>query len=66
MRISAIVCAYNEQRLLAGALHSLLAQTRAPDEVIVVNNASTDGFPTSPTATSTSRGISIRGRRWCG
>jgi glycosyltransferase involved in cell wall biosynthesis len=42
MRISAVVCAYNEERLIAGALHSLLAQTRVPDEVIVVNNASTD------------------------
>jgi glycosyltransferase involved in cell wall biosynthesis len=42
MRISAIVCAYNEEKTLPAALHSLLAQTRPPDEVIVVNNASTD------------------------
>jgi GT2 family glycosyltransferase len=41
--ISAIVCAFNEERLLPAALHSLLAQTRMPDEIIVVNNASTDG-----------------------
>jgi glycosyltransferase involved in cell wall biosynthesis len=41
-KVSAIVCAYNEERSLAGALHALLAQTRVPDEVIVVNNASTD------------------------
>jgi glycosyltransferase involved in cell wall biosynthesis len=41
--ISAIVCAYNEERTIAAALHSLFAQTRVPDEVIVVNNASTDG-----------------------
>jgi len=40
--ITAIVCAYNEERLLPAALHSLLAQTRVPDEIIVVNNASTD------------------------
>jgi glycosyltransferase involved in cell wall biosynthesis len=40
--ISAIVCAYNEERMLPAALHSLFAQTRVPDEVIVVNNASTD------------------------
>jgi len=40
--ISAIVCAYNEEKMLAGALHSLFAQTRVPDEVLVVNNASTD------------------------
>jgi len=42
MRISAIVCAYNEEATLAPALHSLFAQTRVPDEVILVNNASTD------------------------
>jgi glycosyltransferase involved in cell wall biosynthesis len=38
-----IVCAYNEERYLAACLHSLFAQTRPPDEVIVVDNASTDG-----------------------
>ena len=42
-RVSAIVCAYNEERTLAAALHSLFAQTRVPDEVIVINNASSDG-----------------------
>jgi glycosyltransferase involved in cell wall biosynthesis len=40
--VTAIVCAYNEERLLPAALYSLLAQTRVPDEIIVVNNASTD------------------------
>ncbi len=52
LRLSAIICAYNEEKLLAAALHSLFAQTRLPDEVIVVNNVSTDrtraiaeGFP---------------------
>ena len=43
LTISAIVCAYNESRLLAGCLHSLLSQTRTPDEVLVINNASSDG-----------------------
>jgi glycosyltransferase involved in cell wall biosynthesis len=42
MTVTVIVCAYNEARLLAGCLHSLKAQTRIPDEIIVVNNASTD------------------------
>ena len=42
-RISVIVCAYNEERYLGGCLHSILAQTRPPDEVIVVNNRSEDG-----------------------
>ena len=40
--ITAIVCAYNEEKMLPGALHSLFAQTRVPDQVLVVNNASTD------------------------
>lgn len=42
-RMSAIICAYNEEKALPAAIHSLFAQTRLPDEVIVVNNASTDG-----------------------
>ncbi len=42
MTITVIVCAYNEARVLPACLHSLLAQTRPPDEVIVVNNASSD------------------------
>ena len=45
MTITAIVCAYNEERMLGAALHSLFAQTRVPDEVIVVDNASTDRTP---------------------
>jgi glycosyltransferase involved in cell wall biosynthesis len=39
---SVIVCAHNESRYLPACLHSLLAQTRPPDEILVVNNASTD------------------------
>jgi glycosyltransferase involved in cell wall biosynthesis len=42
LRISVIVCAHNEARYLGACLHSLLAQTRIPDEILVVNNASTD------------------------
>src|SRR5262249_8664039 len=42
MTVTVIVCAYNEARLLAGCLYSLLAQPRPPDEILVVNNASTD------------------------
>jgi glycosyltransferase involved in cell wall biosynthesis len=41
-RISVIVCAHNEERYLAACLHAVLAQTRRPDEILVVNNASTD------------------------
>ena len=39
---SVIVCAFNEERLLPGCLHSLLQQSFPPDEIIVINNASTD------------------------
>lgn len=42
MRFSVIVCAHNEAHYLSACLHSLLAQTRLPDEILVVNNASTD------------------------
>ena len=42
MTISVIVCAHNEERYIAPCLHSLLAQSRVPDEVIVINNASDD------------------------
>jgi hypothetical protein len=37
-----IVCAHNEARLLPACLHSLRAQTRPPDDILVINNASTD------------------------
>jgi glycosyltransferase involved in cell wall biosynthesis len=42
MTITVIVCAYNEARYLAACLHSILSQTRPPDEVLVINNASSD------------------------
>jgi glycosyltransferase involved in cell wall biosynthesis len=42
LTIATIVCAYNESRLLAGCLYSLRAQTRPPDDILVINNASTD------------------------
>jgi glycosyltransferase involved in cell wall biosynthesis len=42
LRISVIVCAHNEAQYLPACLYSLLAQTRRPDEILVVNNASTD------------------------
>jgi glycosyltransferase involved in cell wall biosynthesis len=38
-----IVCAHNEAEYLAGCLHSLRAQSRPADEILVVDNASTDG-----------------------
>jgi glycosyltransferase involved in cell wall biosynthesis len=41
-RISVIVCAFNEEAHLSACLESIRQQTRPPDELIVVNNASTD------------------------
>lgn len=43
MTISVIVCAHNEERFVAPCLHSLLAQSRLPDEILLINNASSDG-----------------------
>jgi len=40
--VSVIVCAHNEAQYLAPCLYSLLAQSRLPDEIIVINNASSD------------------------
>ena len=42
MTISVIVCAHNEENYLGACLCSLLAQRRAPDEILVINNASAD------------------------
>ena len=42
LRITAIVCAHNEAQYLPACLHSLRAQTRLPDDILVINNASTD------------------------
>ena len=37
LTIAVIVCAYNEGRLLSGCLYSLRAQTRPPDEILVID-----------------------------
>ena len=41
--VSAIVAVYNGERFIADALASILAQTTPPDEVVVVDDGSTDG-----------------------
>jgi glycosyltransferase involved in cell wall biosynthesis len=43
VRYSIIICAYNEEAYIHRCLHSVLHQTRPADEILVVNNASTDG-----------------------
>jgi rhamnopyranosyl-N-acetylglucosaminyl-diphospho-decaprenol beta-1,3/1,4-galactofuranosyltransferase len=45
MRITALVVTYNRKVLLDRCLHALATQTRAPDRILVVDNASTDGTP---------------------
>lgn len=41
--ISAVVINYNGEEFLRGCLQSLQRQSRPPDEILVVDNASTDG-----------------------
>ncbi|MDX6654762.1 MAG: hypothetical protein QOH18_1472 [Solirubrobacterales bacterium] len=41
--ISAVVAAYQAEKWIAEAIESILGQTSPPDEVIVVNDGSTDG-----------------------
>ncbi len=43
LRVAAVVVTYNRSDVLRNALTGLLAQTRPLDELIVVDNASTDG-----------------------
>ena len=42
MKVSVVIPAYNEEGYLNNCLDSLMAQTVMPDEIIVVNNNSTD------------------------
>ncbi len=42
-RVVAVVVTWNRRDLLTEALQAVLAQTRPPDAVVVVDNASTDG-----------------------
>jgi cellulose synthase/poly-beta-1,6-N-acetylglucosamine synthase-like glycosyltransferase len=65
LTISTIVCAYNEARYLAPCLHSLLAQSRRPDELLVVNNASTDDTAPSRAASTVCGSSTNRARDWC-
>ncbi len=41
--LSVVICAHNEEAWIGRTLASLMQQKRLPDEIVVVNNASTDG-----------------------
>ncbi|MBR8826552.1 MAG: glycosyltransferase family 2 protein [Gomphosphaeria aponina SAG 52.96 = DSM 107014] len=43
--IATIIVTYNRQELLTQCLDAVLAQTRIPDRIIIVDNNSTDGTP---------------------
>ena len=43
LRVSCIVVCYNQEQTIADAVLSLVRQTRPPDEILVADDASTDG-----------------------
>ncbi len=43
MRVAVTACLYNEETRLGGLLAALLRQTRPPDEIVLVDDGSTDG-----------------------
>ena len=45
MRVSTVMAAYNVERYIAAAIESVLAQTVPSDEIIVVDDGSTDRTP---------------------
>lgn len=45
MKIAAVVVTYNRKKLLLRCVRAILNQSRRPDEIIIYDNASTDGTP---------------------
>ncbi len=46
MKISVVIPAYNEEKYIGACLESLMKQTEKPDEIIVIDNNSTDATAT--------------------
>lgn len=44
-RVAAVIVTYNNKPMLQSLIGELYSQTRAPDEIIVIDNASMDGTP---------------------
>lgn len=45
MRITALIVSYQQRRYVEEAIRSVLGQTRAADEIVLVDDGSTDGTP---------------------
>lgn len=45
MKVTVVIPAYNEEKYIGACLDSILSQSRRPDEIIVVDNNSTDKTP---------------------
>jgi rhamnopyranosyl-N-acetylglucosaminyl-diphospho-decaprenol beta-1,3/1,4-galactofuranosyltransferase len=45
LSVAAVVVTYNRKNLLRECLQALLSQSRPPDEIMVIDNASSDGTP---------------------
>ena len=45
MSISVVIPSYNASRFIRETLTSVFAQTRLPEEIVVVDDASSDGTP---------------------
>ncbi|MGB0133860.1 glycosyltransferase family 2 protein [Dokdonella sp.] len=58
--VSAIIPTYNRRELVIRAIHSALAQTREVDEIIVIDDGSTDGTGEALKAAFGDRIISVR------
>jgi glycosyltransferase involved in cell wall biosynthesis len=43
MKVAALIPCYNHERFVAGAIESVLGQTRRPDRLLVIDDGSTDG-----------------------